>query len=31
VPGPVGLLIRVVLGVAAVYALVELVTKGLRQ
>jgi hypothetical protein len=27
VPGPVGLLIRVVLGVAAVYALVELVTK----
>jgi hypothetical protein len=26
-PGPVGLLIRVVLGVAAVYALVELVTK----
>ena len=27
VPGPVGLLIRVVLGAAAVYALVELVTK----
>jgi hypothetical protein len=27
VPGPVGLLIRVVLGTAAVYALVELVTK----
>ena len=26
-PGPIGLLIRVVLGVAAVYALVELVTK----
>jgi hypothetical protein len=27
VPGPVGLLIRVILGTAAVYALVELVTK----
>jgi hypothetical protein len=27
VPGPVGLLIRVVLGAAAVYALVELITK----
>jgi hypothetical protein len=32
-PGPVGLLIRVVLGAAAVYALVELVTQwaGLRR